>query len=74
MHYVTTRRLPQGQKSANGTSFTHNWSPSLFTIKWNQSIAEHGSLVSRLQLRGMDILMNDPTVTAVTVLELHVKE
>lgn len=68
MYAVTTRRLPAGRKSANGTSFVHTTSANLYLINWKAPLWQHGSILSAMQGRGVQIMRADPTVTAVTVL------
>ena len=69
MYGVTARRTLTPRSSANGTSQTFSWTPSLFTIRWVGNLVSHGILVGRLQSRAQKILMNDPDVIAVTTVE-----
>lgn len=64
------RRQPLGAwKLDSGISARFLDSRNLWPLNFVQAGEQWGTIVSRLHLRAMEILRNDPEVTAVTVLE-----
>lgn len=69
-HTTCSRRKPRGPYVLDsGISVLFQDGKTLWPMYSPLKGAEWGSMVSKLHLRGMDILMADPEVIAVTVLE-----
>lgn len=67
-HHCTTRRRPA--LGSDGTNYLHRSSKSLWPMEFRGEGWEWGSITSRLQLRAVGIMQADPSVIAVTTLEV----